>query len=382
MKKRTNLNLLVIEGDRDYEKTHNAIPVNWQAFHVIELFMYFLPKVDLDGNSKLAIFFKNKADSVQQYMYYDVQGVSCYYVDEVEIERQRKLNKEDESEYYLNIIVDTLKRIAQINGRDTEIFNIIDETAQKVRDNNFEVTFHIKKLSKSSADRKFRANTYRHISSRGESWYVDIEDKNKNITRQNIDLSKKPAFISQTGVFQQSRWEGNRFIVSDRFGRVTATIDMLPLVNDGKLSTKDAHRVVDLKLASGQSFRNVPYKEIEAYIKLVEKGKEDFAILIYQDGYLQFYGVNDQFVAEMRVDLPGGDFRTYSFITKEKEQQTKRIQLVTPYGQFTPMEREVLSLKLLKTIVKKYYENVNTDVFLKSVDCIDTTEETIRYMGL
>ena len=154
------------------------------------------------------------------------QGVSWYYVDEDEIERQRHLKREEEEEYYLTIIADTLKRIAQIDGRDDTLFKIIDETAQKVRDNNFELTLPIKKLAKFSADGKFRAYVYRHISNQGEDWYVEMKDKNKNIIRYDINLLKKPSFISQAGVFVQSKWEGKRFVISDRFERVTATVDV------------------------------------------------------------------------------------------------------------------------------------------------------------
>lgn len=224
MNKRRKLALLVIEGDREYEKTHKVIPVNWQAFHVIEIFMHFLPKIDLDGSSKLSILFRKKKDTEQQYMQSDYFGVSIYYVDEAEMDRQRGLKREEEGDYYLNIIVDTFKRIAKIQGRDADIENVIDETAQKVRDNHFELTLPIKKLAKSSADGQFRANVYRHISNQGESWYVEIRDKNKNLSRHNIDLLKKPSFISQTGVFSQSEWEGDCFVVKEKFGRVTATI--------------------------------------------------------------------------------------------------------------------------------------------------------------
>lgn len=226
MSKRRKLALLVIEGDKNFEKMHNVIPVNWQAFHVIEIFMHFWPKIDLDGSSKLSILFRKKKDTEQEYMQSDYFGVSIYYVDEAEIDRQRGLKRDEEEEYYLNIIVDTLKRIAQIQDRDADILNVIDETAQKVRDNNFELTLPIKKLSKSSADGQSRANVYRHISNQGESWYVEIKDKNKNLSRHNIDLLKKPTFVSQTGVFEQSKWEGNRFIVLDRFGKVFAMIDV------------------------------------------------------------------------------------------------------------------------------------------------------------
>ena len=79
------------------------------------------------------------------------------------------------------------------------------------------------------------------------------------------------------------------------------------------------------------------------------------------DGFLQFYGVNDQFVAEMQVNLPDDDYHTYSFVNSEKMQQMKRISLETPYGRFTPTEREVLTLAQLKKIVLEYYEHLTYD---------------------
>lgn len=44
MNKRRKLALLVIEGDKNFEKTHDVIPVNWQAFHVIEILYSFQEK--------------------------------------------------------------------------------------------------------------------------------------------------------------------------------------------------------------------------------------------------------------------------------------------------------------------------------------------------
>ena len=66
---------------------------------------------------------------------------------------------------------------------------------------------------------------------------------------------------------------------------------------------------------------------------MIEEGREDFLILESQDGFFQFYGIDNQFVAEVRVNLPNGDFQTYSIIDKEKEQQMERIRLSTPYGE-------------------------------------------------
>ena len=157
--------------------------------------------------------------------------------------------------------------------------------------------------------------------------------------------------------------------------------DVAFLVANGEFPTQKVHRSIDVELASGQRAENVLYREIESYIQLIVEGKEDFLIMNSTDGFLQFYGIGNQFVAEMRVNLPGGDYHTYSFVDPEKMQREERISLVTPYGRFTPTRREVLTLELLQSVVLKYYENIFEDDFLKNVSYIDTTEETKRLCG-
>lgn len=150
------------------------------------------------------------------------------------------------------------------------------------------------------------------------------------------------------------------------------------LIASGKFPTRKVHRAVDVELSSGHKAANVLYRDIDTFIRLIAEGKADFLIMNSSDGFLQFYGVDDQFVAEMRVNLPDGDYHTYSFVDPEKMQQTQRISLETPYGRFTPTGREVLTLELLRDVVRKYYENITEEDFLKNVSYIDTTEETKR----
>ncbi|MDE7444406.1 MAG: hypothetical protein K2N15_01650 [Lachnospiraceae bacterium] len=148
------------------------------------------------------------------------------------------------------------------------------------------------------------------------------------------------------------------------------------MIASGKFPTQKVHRAVDVELSSGQKTENVLYREIDSFIQLIAEGKEDFLIMNSTDGFLQFYGVNNQFVAEMQVNLPDSDYHTYSFVNPEKMKKMKRISLETPYGRFTPTEREVLTLAQLKQIVLEYYENITEECFLKNVSYIDTTEET------
>ena len=157
---------------------------------------------------------------------------------------------------------------------------------------------------------------------------------------------------------------------------VKSFCDIALLIADGKFPTQKVHRAVDVELASGKKAANVLYREIETFIQLIAEGNEDFLIMNSADGFLQFYGVGDQFVAEMRVNLPDGDYHTYSFVDPDKMQQLERISLETPYGRFTPTGREVLTLELLRKVVLKYYENIKEEDFLKSISYINTTEET------
>lgn len=51
-------------------------------------------------------------------------------------------------------------------------------------------------------------------------------------------------------------------------------------------------------------------------------------------------------------------------------------------GEFTPPEQEVISLELVHTVTRKYYENIDEDNFLKEIPYVDTTENMKRSMGL
>lgn len=161
---------------------------------------------------------------------------------------------------------------------------------------------------------------------------------------------------------------------------VKSFCDVGLMIADGKLETKQTHRAVDVETASGQIIQNVLYGDIGSCIDMIEDGKEDFMILNSHDGFLQFYGMDNRFVAEMRVNYANNDFRTFSFINREKETALERIVLETPYGRYTPMERDVVSYEQIKDIVRNYYKHPVCEDFLGTVDYVETTEETKRYM--
>lgn len=151
-------------------------------------------------------------------------------------------------------------------------------------------------------------------------------------------------------------------------------------IANGDFPPRNVHRAIDLELSSGQIIKNVLYKDIDYYIMSVSDGVEDFLILNSHDGFLQFFGIDSQFVAELWIELPNSTFRTYSIIDNEKKHLTNKVELSTPFCNSTPPEREVISLELLKTVIQTYYENITKDDLLKKIPCIETTDATKRYM--
>lgn len=205
------------------------------------------------------------------------------------------------------------------------------------------------------------------MKEKGFAWYID---------------DGMPVLKNQAKAQISPVTKAHKRILNGPEDNVKSFCDVAFLLADGKFPDKNVHRAINVQLPSGQVIENVLYRDIASYITMIETGREDFLILESQDGFFQFYGVNNQFVCEVRVNLPDGDFHTYSVIDKAKEQQTRRVQLTTPYGQFTPAEREVVSLEVVNMVVRAYYEHVKTDEFLGAIPYIDTTEITKRCMGL
>ena len=85
------------------------------------------------------------------------------------------------------------------------------EAVENVRATGFELLIPVKKLSKQSPDRLFKANTYRLLTPQGELDYVEITDKNKETER--YEISKGYTKFPLDWAVQKCEWEGSRFML-------------------------------------------------------------------------------------------------------------------------------------------------------------------------
>lgn len=147
------------------------------------------------------------------------------------------------------------------------------------------------------------------------------------------------------------------------------------ITNDMEVNRR---RIVDVETASGQKNKRIIFEESYYYISLVADGKEDFVIFRSHDGFLQFYGIGNKFVCEVWFDLNGR--RGHSLINPDCT-NTKRINFVTPFGQYTPRERDIISLQQLQKAVHEYFVNFEEINFLAKVphDIIEMTNVQLHH---
>ncbi len=141
-------------------------------------------------------------------------------------------------------------------------------------------------------------------------------------------------------------------------------VDVVFSVVNGEWPKTGVLRVPDVETASGEKTERIVLKETDYYLSLVAEGKEDFVIFKSHDGFFQFYGVSDQFVCEAWFHLNGR--RAYALINPDCA-DTRRVDLVTPFGRYTPRKRDIISLEQLETAVHAYFSNLEEVDFLAKV---------------
>ena len=136
------------------------------------------------------------------------------------------------------------------------------------------------------------------------------------------------------------------------------------LANGDKMPKTGVLRVPDVETGSGKIIDKVVLKETDYFIDIVAKGEEDFVIFKSHDGFLQFYGIGDQFICEAWFTLEGR--RAYQMINPSCANR-ERVRFVTPYGEHTPRERDIISREQLEFAVREYFSNLDEADFLEKV---------------
>lgn len=219
----SKLDLLVIEGDKGFEKVHGGVRVSAQAYNAIELFMHFFPKTELDGAGRLTIHVCSKPDDKPVYYFSAFFKISIYYVSEEILEEPKRLKPNEWDEFYLKLIENVLKDIACTAGKE-ETIPVIEKAAADVRATGYELLIPMKKLSKRSPNREYQATTYRYLTPQGELQFIEIAGKSTGKEKYVISNGYEKFPLGYYA--HKCEWVGNRFVIKDRQDCVRAYVDV------------------------------------------------------------------------------------------------------------------------------------------------------------
>ena len=254
------LAILSVQSNKHYEAAHGIkTPINFQSHHISQIFLHFLrsshqPEPDGSGRltvlfeepperyfrlreddakyreSGLLIAFHQTAEGCGLYVRDGYFHVSEYYVGEETQRRAEHLKPEERNAFYLAVLMQAFRAMAEANHWSEAQWDVVEQAARQVEACGFSLTLPVKKLSGSSADRRYRAAVYRQLDGAGELWTVEITekgDKKNKIppTTTRYKIMEHPTFITLIDKYKTSRWEGHCFLMEDRLGNVTASID-------------------------------------------------------------------------------------------------------------------------------------------------------------
>ena len=216
------LSLLVIQGDKKNTKEKGDNSISKQAYTAIELFMHFFPKTEIDGAGKITIHFCHKPDDKEQYFFSEYFKISYYYVDENLRNNVSKLKTDDIDGFFLDVLENVLVDIAKKSG-NMEVIPIICSAVAEAKNTGYRLLIPIKKLSKQSPNRAYKAVTYRYLTPDGELDFIEIMDKAKEKHRYMVSNGYEKFPLEWYA--NKCEWIENRFVIKDRQDCVRAYVD-------------------------------------------------------------------------------------------------------------------------------------------------------------
>jgi len=208
---------LRLEQTRESITPTKEMPFRWMVYHVKELFMEFLPKIEINDSSVIQIDFGIRGDEPE---FDSVLGSTNIFIENFDFDAFYRLDKRTQEHMILEIIVDSLCEISQRKGKDPDKINIIKEAANKVTESNFNLTKHIKRLSKKCPNKTYSINVYKCINlSCGEAWNCEIENIKSGAVTQKW-MTKVPNFIDRQDWFKKITVTDTEYTVFDKFSKI------------------------------------------------------------------------------------------------------------------------------------------------------------------
>jgi hypothetical protein len=183
------------------------------AEYAQEVFLSLMPRLLVDGRSKLNIFIGKPGRNHGEYEPLEKRfgSFSEYYVSALDWSAFVTLSDGDKHTKILDIIESALVDICAKNGVSSSPFV---EVAAQTRLVGLQYEREIRQLSKLTPSRKSRMSVKRTVMLGGESWRLDVQDRDKHVLH-SISIAENINSVVSRYEFRRAVWNGDRFELLD-----------------------------------------------------------------------------------------------------------------------------------------------------------------------
>ena len=192
---------------------------NVSAHHVQEIFLVFMPRrYTLDGAGQLNIDLGPRGDEPK---YLRLGDVSVFHYEDFGFGEYFSAQPVDRSEMILTALERSALSVAKRFSADPAP---IRAAAKKTRAHGFELKYYVDHLSKLTRSRKVRLNVFRHILQSGESWGIDVCDRDGRVHKK-LPLARKVGYVEASTKYHRSALTPAGFRIVSRSGARVYEID-------------------------------------------------------------------------------------------------------------------------------------------------------------
>lgn len=208
-----SLKILTLQESDEVALT-TGVRIRHLSHHITQIFMEFLPKIDINGSSKIVVSLGPRGD---EDLFDNVLGSTNIFVESFDFKNFLSLNRRSQDIELLEELRRALIAIATKRESNDAIVEQINQTAEKVLKTNFQLETPVKKLSKTSKNKKHKINIFKVLNAEvGESWYCQDQLFPKN----KIWMHEPPGFIDRSDFFKTAELVENSYLIKNRLGKI------------------------------------------------------------------------------------------------------------------------------------------------------------------
>ena len=216
------LNKLILQESEMARKNNtNSEPFRWMAHHVAEIYIYLLPKININESSKITLEF---GASTPNDVFFDAMlGCTNVFIEDFDFVEFYKSDTIKRDTMLVNEITKNLIRIYKRRNNREEDIQVILSTAEKVVATEFNLDIPIKRLQKKGKDKKIEV--HRILNSKvGEAWKCIVIETESPFNIREVWMTNLPNFLDRTDYFNKLELKDDRCVIYNKLGNVSFQI--------------------------------------------------------------------------------------------------------------------------------------------------------------